>query len=91
MSFKSRSSKGNHYKQGNYGSSHYQKKAFWVICLMCLVREVALGAITKITVTNLTRRNTAILKGSRIHHQFSKILSHAVSAIPGFRQVQSSV
>ncbi len=26
MSFKSRSSKGNYYKQSNYGSSHYQKK-----------------------------------------------------------------
>jgi membrane protease subunit (stomatin/prohibitin family) len=26
MSFKSRSSKGNKYKKGNYGSSHYQKK-----------------------------------------------------------------
>jgi ribosomal protein L40E len=26
MSFLSRSSKGRHYKSGNYGSSHYQKK-----------------------------------------------------------------
>jgi len=28
MSFFSRSSKGNHYKNGNYGGNHYQKKGF---------------------------------------------------------------
>lgn len=28
MSFFSRSSKGNHYKNGNNGSTHYQKKGF---------------------------------------------------------------
>ncbi|MFZ3131126.1 MAG: zinc ribbon domain-containing protein [Desulfosporosinus sp.] len=28
MSFKSRSSKENHYKSGNHGSRHYQKKGF---------------------------------------------------------------
>jgi ribosomal protein L40E len=29
MSFSSRSSKSNHYKGGNYGSSHYQQKGFF--------------------------------------------------------------
>jgi hypothetical protein len=58
---------------------------------MCLVREVVLGDTTIITATNLTHNNRAILKGSRIHHQFSKILSHVINAIPGFQQVLSFV
>ncbi|HML89976.1 MAG TPA: zinc ribbon domain-containing protein [Methylomusa anaerophila] len=29
MSFFSKSSKGNHYRQGNYGSNHYQKKGIF--------------------------------------------------------------
>jgi len=73
------------------GAVIIKKKAFWVVCLMYSVLVVVLGAIATITATNLTRHNRAILLGSRIHHQLSKMLSHAVSVIPGFQTVQNSV
>lgn len=43
MSFFSRSSKGNHYKQGNYGSSHYQKKGVLGNLLNMFVSKSDLG------------------------------------------------
>ncbi|BBB92386.1 hypothetical protein MAMMFC1_03079 [Methylomusa anaerophila] len=68
-----------------------RKRVYLATCLICLVREVVLGGTTIITGTNLTRHNRAILKGSRIHHQFSKIHSHVINAIPGFQQGRSFV
>ena len=40
MSSSSRSSKGNHYRQGNNGSNHYQKKGISENYLTDLVGEV---------------------------------------------------